>query len=596
MKGTSLQKILFYLGLVLFIPGLLAFGSALYNGPSAWSTDARSYWGVPIALFVFWIGLAHAGTLLSAIFLALGIRLDHRTAMLAELSTLCCLAIAGIFPLMHLGVIENFYMVIPFADARGNFANVMSPLVWDFCCIAVYGILSLLFFWTQLKAKVNSSFEKLRKPVAWILFPLVLWVHTVVSLDFASTLVPEWRGAFFPVYFIAGAVYSGLALVNGLLCLEGFRVRLLERLTLAVSWLLLVVWLWNFLLKGDFCTSAFILAGVIPQLLLVESVRDSRAGRGLISLSVLFGLWAERFYMVMPSFGVSQNCSLNYTDLGLIAFSAGTFFLLFLGLRRVLASYVSDAGTFFGEVDGSDIAKNEIALGENVGHDSRDDQNKDSYVAPWSTEEFRLLRMPLLCGILGVVLFSTWSLNQNAFEHVYLTLVNILPMMYPIVALVAIVVLYLRYFWRNNLWKSTSKIERYLVALLLVMGGLFAGAFYAGGPSEPSPYEPTVLKEMASEPSLLWNARCSSCHGTDGNFNRKFVREFYPVPQKLTLDRLDSLGVDSLAHVILNGRGNMNAYLGRLTKTEAKALVEYMRMLARNNEQKNERDAVGEVD
>lgn len=516
--------------------------------------------------------------------------------MLAELSTLCCLAIAGIFPLMHLGVIENFYMVIPFADARGNFANVMSPLVWDFCCIAVYGILSLLFFWTQLKAKVNSSFEKLRKPVAWILFPLVLWVHTVVSLDFASTLVPEWRGAFFPVYFIAGAVYSGLALVNGLLCLEGYRVRQLERLMLAVSWLLLVVWLWNFLLKGDFCTSAFILAGVIPQLLLVESVRDSRTGRGLISLSVLFGLWAERFYMVMPSFGVSQNCSLNYTDLGLIAFSAGTFFLLFLGLRRVLASYVSDAGTFFGEVDGSDIAKNEIALGENVGHDSRDDQNKDSYVAPWSTEEFRLLRMPLLCGIMGVVLFSTWSLNQNAFEHVYLTLVNILPMMYPIVALVAIVVLYLRYFWRNNLWKSTSKIERYLVALLLVMGGLFAGAFYAGGPSEPSPYEPTVLKETVSEPSLLWNARCSSCHGTDGNFNRMFVREFYPVPQKLTLDRLDSLGVDSLAHVILNGRGNMNAYLGRLTKTEAKALVEYMRMLARNNEQKNERDAVGEVD
>ena len=207
-------------GLALFLPGLCALGYSLYEGPSSWMLDSRTFWGMPISLFVFWVGLAHAGTLLSAVFLALDIKLDRRTALIAELSTLASLVFAGIFPLMHLGYLQNFYMVAPFLDARGNFANVSSPLVWDFCCIAVYAILSLLFFVMHLKARVNPALDKYRKPMAWLLFPLVLWVHTVVSLDFATTFVPEWRGAFFPVYFIAGAIFSGIALVNLLLCTE----------------------------------------------------------------------------------------------------------------------------------------------------------------------------------------------------------------------------------------------------------------------------------------------------------------------------------------------------------------------------------------
>ena len=211
-------KYLMLAGLVLFLPGLYALGYSIFEGPSAWMVDSRTFWGTPISLFVFWIGLAHAGTLLSAIFLALDIKLDRRTALIAELSTLVCLVFAGIFPLMHLGVVENFYMVMPLLDARGNFANVGSPLVWDFCCIAVYALLSLVFFMTHLKTREIPALDKYRKPMAWLLFPLVLWVHTVVSLDFATTFVPEWRGAFFPVYFIAGAILSGLALVNLLIC------------------------------------------------------------------------------------------------------------------------------------------------------------------------------------------------------------------------------------------------------------------------------------------------------------------------------------------------------------------------------------------
>ena len=111
-------------GLALFLPGLCALGYSLYEGPSSWMLDSRTFWGTPISLFVFWVGLAHAGTLLSAVFLALDIKLDRRTALIAELSTLASLVFAGIFPLMHLGYLQNFYMVAPFLDARGNFANV----------------------------------------------------------------------------------------------------------------------------------------------------------------------------------------------------------------------------------------------------------------------------------------------------------------------------------------------------------------------------------------------------------------------------------------------------------------------------------------
>lgn len=569
-----MPRIILCIGLALFLPGLASLGYSLWQGPAAWSTDAHSFWGLPIALFVFWIGLAHAGTLLSAIFLALGIRLDRRTAALAELSTLCCLAVAAVFPLMHLGIVENFYMVIPFADARENFANVRSPLVWDFCCIAVYGILSLVFFCTHVKGGRFPSLMKLRKPMAWLLFPMVLWVHTVVSLDFACALIPEWRGAFFPVYFIVGAIYSGLALVNGILCTEGYRVRLLERLMFSSSWMLLVIWLWDFMVKGNFSMSAFILAGVIPQLLLVERIRDNRISRGLVCLSILLGLFAERFDLVMPVFSSQNGCSMGIVDYGLIAFGVGAFVLMFTIVRHLLAMNIAGEGTYFGEVDGRDMAMNETSP-EEIALDK-------IYKAPWTTEEFCTLRMPLLWGHLAVVLFAVWSLNHETLESVDVSLVNIFPVTYPLMALVASSVLYLNFLRVNVHFAKLGKFTRTLIILLTLSVALIAGMLYAGGSSAPAASEIGSIQTGAksSSPVLMWNSRCATCHGTDGMFNNKFVREFYPVPQKLSAERIDSLGTDSLMKVILNGRGNMNAYGSRLTETEARALVEYMRSLS----------------
>lgn len=590
---------------MLLLPGLVALGYALYNGPASWAVDGNTFWGTPISLFVFWIGLAHAGTLLSAIFLVLDIKQDKRTAMLAELSTLCSLAVAVIFPLMHLGVLDRFYMVIPLADARMNFANIRSPLVWDFCCIVIYGILSLLFFGTHLACGRFPGLSKIRKPLGWLLFPLVLWVHTVVSLDFAATFVPEWQGAFFPVYFIVGAIYSGLALVGCILWFEGYRMRLLEQLVQIGSWLLCAIWLWNFMVSGNFCTSAFIFAGLLPQLLLVSAIKNSRVGRLLIYISILVGLLLERLFLVSP--GLGETVHFGLVDLGLLAFGLSAFILGFCGIRWYLGSAIEGESTFFGEVDDSDLVKGETAgsvggagadSGSGDGSDGSDGAEK--YVEPWRSYETRTLRFPMFVGLSLTVLFCIWCGAQLAYDDVELTLVQVAPIIYPMAALIAALIAVGKAFYKEVLpeLNTFSKKRRMIwsavvIAFCILIAGLM-GAFYGGGASVASDarVHSAPVAEISNSPAvelsksrLIWNSRCASCHGTDGKFNEKFVREFYPVPQKLDSARIDSIGVDSLVQVILQGRANMNAYEGRLTEVEARGLVHYMQKLAQDAQQ-----------
>ena len=557
-------RILLYVGLALLLPGLAALGYSLWEGPAVWSLDARTFWGVPISLFVFWIGIAHAGTLISAILLALGVNLDRRTSLLAELTTLCALVVAAAFPLMHLGVVENFYMVIPFADARGSFANVRSPLVWDFCCIAVYAVLSLVYFAIHLLADRFQSLEDLRRPMAWLLFPLVLWVHTIVSLDFAATFVPNWQGAFFPLYFITGAIFSGLAMVNALLVAEGCRVRLLEKFMLACSFLMLLFWSWIFALRGEWNFSVFAFAALLPQLWWVSSVRESPFGRLAISLSVLIGLWLERYYLVLPT----NPESFGWVDAGLVAFSLGLFTTLLVFLRIKLRKPIEGGELVFGELD------------------ERPAPVVEHHTEPLTSREFIVLRFPLLLGVLVALVYTLWAVAIPAFETTAVGVPNVFPLFYPIVALVASIVLCARPAW--NIGRSS----RYLKLAFIVVVTLFAflaGMFYAGGSSTPSKFSTGVEIPAEGDSAVvpdslharaIWNARCSSCHGADGKFNEKFVREFYPVPQKLTAERLDSLGEDSLVHVIMGGRANRNPYVDRITEAEARALVRYMRSLA----------------
>ena len=550
-----MYRILVYIGAILLLLGASAFGLSLWDGPSAWHTDARTFWGIPISLFVLWIGLAHAGTLISAIFLALGYPLGRRTSMIAELSTLCSLVVAALFPLVHLGIIENFYMVVPFLDARGNFANLRSPLVWDFCCIAVYGMVSFLFFVNHLFSEKKPALKKLIRPMAWLLFPLVLWVHTIVSLDFAVTFVPEWRGAFFPLYFIAGAIYSGLALVVILLTAEHCRVRVLERLMLSLSWFMAAFWLWEFLLKGAFSFEVFFLGAVVPQIMWLRVIRENTFGRLLVAFSILISLGLERYILVTPSEYDVAN-AFGWLDLGLVAFSIGLFVLLFFVLRAKLGALL----------EGDDVVMGEIVLQED--ESAKMDMPKSIV--------FSALRLPLLLGVLVTLVYVTWAVSCDNGVLFPLSVVNVVPLCLPLLVLVASVVLCARPLW--NILGNHSKIVCVVLAGIL---GIIAGTFWAGGSSD-APAGAVSVQELASVKSTesIWTSRCASCHGNDGKFNEKFVREFYPLPQKLSLERLDSLGSDSLVHVILDGRVNMNPYRGRVTEDEARGLVHYMRKLA----------------
>lgn len=572
-------RVLFYIGLALLVPGLVAMGVSLCGGPVEWFTDTQTFWGLPISLFVFWIGLAHAGTLISAAFLVLNVKMDRRTALLAEMSTLCSLFVAVCMPLMHLGVIENFYMAAPLMDARGNISNVRSPLVWDFCCIAVYGVISLLFFVSHFcmepqkgdSAKVvvaRAWIKKVRRPMAWILFPLVLWVHSVVSLDFASAFVPQWQGAFFPLYFIAGAVFSGLALVNLLLMVENYRVRILEKLLLVCSWFMCAFWLWNYILNGDFCVSAFVLAGLLPQLVFVEWVRETRWAYSLLCVSVLLGMLLERVYLVSPSFD-----SFGWVDLGIVSFGVGFFLVAFYGLRRLLQKGIENDEILMGDV-------------ENYGEalDSEFEAASRKYFPPLSTPEYRILRLPVLFGILIAILFSIWVFKASDFANVELLVVNVMPLFGPVVALVAALML-----TAEALWIVSRSAVRWGVVFVLVAAAGACGAFYAGGssvPEKPSAETASQLLDNVSVVNVVWDSRCATCHGTDGKFNEKFVREFYPVPQELSLERLDSIGEDSLVQVILQGRVNMNSYDGRISEEMARNLVMYMRILAERDSAK----------
>ncbi len=554
-----MYRILVYIGAVLLLLGASAFGLSLWDGPTAWHTDARTFWGIPISLFVLWIGLAHAGTLISAIFLALGYPLGRRTSMIAELSTLCSLVVAALFPLVHLGVIDNFYMVVPFLDARGNFANLRSPLVWDFCCIAVYGVVSLLFFINHLFSEKKPALKKLIRPMAWLLFPLVLWVHTIVSLDFAVTFVPEWRGAYFPLYFIAGAIYSGLALVIILLTAEHCRVRVLEKLMLSLSWFMAAFWFWEFLLKGMFSFEVFFLGAVVPQFMWLRVIRENTFGRLLVAFSILVSLGLERYILVTPSEYDVAN-AFGWLDLGLVAFSMGLFVLLFFVLRAKLSALL----------EGDDVVMGEIVLQE-------DDPAK---MEVSESNVFSALRLPLLLGVLVTLVYVTWAVSCDSGVLVSLSVANIVPLCLPLLVLVASIVLCAR-----PLWSILGNRIRFVAIVLAGILGVFVGAFWAGGGSDTTSAVVSV-QELASAKSIegIWASRCASCHGNDGKFNEKFVREFYPLPQKLSLERLDSLGADSLVHVILNGRINMNPYRGRVTEDEARGLVHYMRLLAGENQ------------
>src|ERR1700758_5817993 len=212
------------------------------KGVGIWGINIPVGWGFAIVNFVWWIGIGHAGTLISAILLLLRQSWRNSINRFAEAMTLFAVACAGIFPLVHTGRPWLAYWLFPYPNTMNYWPQFRSPLMWDVFAVSTYGTVSLLFWfvglgpdlatlrdraenrWAQMiygmlamgwrgSARHWHRYETMYLLLAGLATPLVLSVHTVVSFDFAIAIVPGWHTTIFPPYFVAGAIYSGFAMV-----------------------------------------------------------------------------------------------------------------------------------------------------------------------------------------------------------------------------------------------------------------------------------------------------------------------------------------------------------------------------------------------
>jgi len=340
---------------------LYAISYLLIAGVGIWGINIPVAWGFAIINFVWWIGIGHAGTLISAILLLL--HQDWRTSInrFAEAMTLFAVACAGIFPLIHLGRPWFFYWLFPYPSTMGVWPQFRSPLVWDVFAVSTYASVSFMFWYVGLLPDLATLRDRARHPMArmaygilamgwrgsaihwkryemayWLLAglatPLVISVHTVVSFDFAIAIVPGWHSTIFPPYFVAGAIYSGFAMVMTLAIpirrfygLEDFitmrHLRAMAKVLLATG--LMVAY--GYLMEGfmgwysgnRFESSmmanrlfgpyaplfwALLLCNVlVPQAIWFRRIQDNVLALFIIAIVVNIGMWLERFIIVVTS-------------------------------------------------------------------------------------------------------------------------------------------------------------------------------------------------------------------------------------------------------------------------------------------------------
>jgi Ni/Fe-hydrogenase subunit HybB-like protein len=233
--------LLLSIALSLLVVGALSWQNQLIQGIGMAGINNPIAWGVYITDFVFWVGIAHSGTLISAVLFLFRAKWRVPIYRIAETMTVFAVATAGLFPIIHLGRPWNFYWLLPVPNQRYLWVNFKSPLLWDVFAVSTYLTISVLFFIIGLIPDIAAArdratgFRKLlytATAVGWrgsgsqwrhymsaygffaaLATPLVLSVHSVVSWDFAMSNVPGWHTTIFPPYFVAGAIFSGLAMV-----------------------------------------------------------------------------------------------------------------------------------------------------------------------------------------------------------------------------------------------------------------------------------------------------------------------------------------------------------------------------------------------
>jgi Ni/Fe-hydrogenase subunit HybB-like protein len=331
------------------------------KGVGIWGINIPVGWGFAIINFVWWVGIAHAGTFISAILFLL--KQDWRTSInrYAEAMTLFAVVCAGLFPLLHMGRPWLFYWMFPYPSTMGVWPQFRSPLVWDVFAVSTYATVSLLFWYMGLIPDLASIRDRAKNKVVAMLYgifalgwrgsarhwnryqiaylllaglatPLVVSVHTVVSFDFAMSLIPGWHTTVFPPYFVAGAIYSGFAMVLSLLIpirklygLQDFitdyhidnmaKIMLATGLVVGYGYLIeaFAGWYsaneaeqymtWNRMV-GPYAFIYWLLIlcnGLTPQALWFKQVRSNHLVLFAITIVVNIGMWLERFVIVITS-------------------------------------------------------------------------------------------------------------------------------------------------------------------------------------------------------------------------------------------------------------------------------------------------------
>lgn len=380
----------------------VSIGYLIATGVGVLGNNAPVFWAWPIVNFVFWIGIGHAGTLISAILFLFRQRWRTGINRFAEAMTIFAVVCAGVFPAIHVGRAWVIYWLAPYPNQMSLWPNFRSPLLWDVFAVSTYGTVSLLFWYlgmipdlATLRDRATTSWRRLlyglfavgwrgsasqwhRFEWAYLLLaalatPLVLSVHSVVSFDFAVAQVPGWHSTIFPPYFVAGAIFSGCAMVVmlavparslfGLKSLITMRHldnmnRLILGTSLLVGYAYGIEWFMAWYsgnpyemfahlnrALGPYAWAYWTMVAcnvLVPQLFWLQTVRTSTWLMWPIAVLVNVGMWMERFVIIVASLGREYLPSgwgmyrPTVVDVMMLAGSFGLFFTLFLLFCRYL--------------------------------------------------------------------------------------------------------------------------------------------------------------------------------------------------------------------------------------------------------------------
>ncbi|MDN5211130.1 polysulfide reductase NrfD [Fulvivirgaceae bacterium BMA12] len=382
--------------------GALAVGGyalimTLWHGIGMWGLNKTVGWAWDITNFVWWVGIGHAGTLISAILLLFRQKWRMSINRAAEAMTIFAVICAAQFPLVHMGRLWlGFYWALPLPNTFGSlWVNFNSPLLWDVFAISTYFSVSLVFWYIGLipdfatirdraqnkiskaiygalsfgwdgAAKTWMRYESVALILAGLATPLVLSVHTIVSFDFATSVIPGWHTTIFPPYFVAGAIFSGFAMVQTLLLvtrkvykLEHYitinHIELMNIIIMVTGSIVGIAYITEFVIAFysgvEYEEYAFInrMTGpywwaywsmmtcnvISPQLFWVKKIRTNLAATFILSIVVNIGMWFERFVIIVTSLHrdyIPSSWAMftpTFYDIGVYLFTFGLFFTAF---------------------------------------------------------------------------------------------------------------------------------------------------------------------------------------------------------------------------------------------------------------------------